>query len=303
MVLAVIVPFMNEAMYLDSLLCSLAKQTRAPDHLVLVDDGSLDGSVEIATAFARDHPDVTVLKRPPRLKTGDRLAGAHELRAFKWALAQLEEPWDVVAKLDADLELPPQTLAVIMASLESDPLLGMTGTFLQEAGRSGEQRRIPIASDHVHGATKFYRRECWDAIEPLPEILGWDTIDEVTARLHGWHTRSIAVPGGDPIHLRPRGLHDGILRAHRRWGECAWGIGESPLHVGLLTLRDLRRPPRILGGLSYAAGWAIAGARRRPRAAPPVRAAVRREQHRRIHRRLRALRAPADAARDRIRSS
>jgi poly-beta-1,6-N-acetyl-D-glucosamine synthase len=230
---------------------------------------------------------VTVLRRPPRERSDDRLAGAHELRAFRWAIGQLAEPWDVVAKLDADLELPPATLATVMAALEDDPSLGLTGTFLQEAGPDGHRRRIRIASDHVHGATKFYRRACWEAIEPLPEILGWDTIDEVTARMRGWRTASVAVPGGDPVHLRPRGLHDGLLRAHRRWGECAWGIGESPLHVGLMTVRDLGRPPRVVGALSYAAGWALAGARRRPRAAPDVRASVRRAQLRRIRARLR----------------
>lgn len=286
MVLAVIVPFMNEALYLNSLLASLAAQTRAPDRLVLVDDGSLDNSAEVAAAFARNRPEVTVLRRPRRPVATDRLATAHELRAFKWAVSQLAEPWDVVGKLDADLELPPETLATIVAALEGDAMLGLTGTFLQEADPSGERHRIRIASDHVHGATKFYRRACWEAIGPLPEILGWDTIDEVTARLRGWRTGSLSVPGGDPVHLRPRGVHDGMLRAHRRWGECAWGIGESPLHLGLLTLRDLNQRPRIIGALNYAAGWAWAGARRRPRAAPPVRAAVRREQLRRVRRRL-----------------
>ncbi|HWH27499.1 MAG TPA: glycosyltransferase, partial [Mycobacteriales bacterium] len=79
--LAVIVPFLNEAPYLGPLLTSLAEQTRAPDSLVLVDDGSVDGSAEIATAFASERPDVTVLRRPPRERSDDRLAGAHELRA------------------------------------------------------------------------------------------------------------------------------------------------------------------------------------------------------------------------------
>lgn len=289
MVLVVIVTFADEASYLGSLLASIAAQSRQPDRLVLVDDGSLDDSAQIADAFARGRPGVTVLRRPPRPARADRLAGAPELHAFKWALEQLAEPWEVAAKLDADLDLPADTLAAVMSAIEGDPQLGLTGTFLQEAGPDGESCRIDIASDHVHGATKFYRRACWEAIQPVPEILGWDTIDEVTARLRGWRTATVAVPSGDPVHRRPRGTHDGALRAHRRWGQCAWGIGESPLHVALVTLRDLRRTPRITGALSYAAGWAQAAMLRRPRAARAVRDAVRREQLRRIRRRLRRL--------------
>jgi len=291
MVLAVIVPFLNEERYLGDLLRSLAGQTRPADQLLLVDDGSTDASHELALAFARDRDGVSVLRRPPRAADADRLAGAHELRAFQWAIEQLREPWDVVAKLDADLDLPARTFEVVLRALEDDPQLGLTGTFLREAGPDGVVRRLRIACDHVHGATKFYRRRCWEEIAPLPPILGWDTIDEVTARLRGWRTFSVEVPGGDPLHLRPRGTHDGILRGYRRWGECAWGIGEAPLHVALMSVREMRSPPHVRGGLQYAAGWASAALRRRPRAAPEVRAAVRREQLGRIARRLRLRRA------------
>ena len=116
-----------------------------------------------------------------------------------------------------------------MAELERDERLGLAGSFLQEAGR-----RIRIGEGHVHGATKFFRRECWEDIAPVPPILGWDTIDESTARLRGWRTKSFAMPDGDPEHLRPRGTHDGLLRGYRRWGECSYALGESPLHVAAL---------------------------------------------------------------------
>ena len=192
-----------------------------------------------------------------------------------------------MAKLDADLELPAGALDELLQQLAAEPRLGVVGTYLSEAGPDGTLRRLRIAHDHVHGATKFYRRACWEAISPTPPILGWDTIDEVTARLHGWETRSIELSTGDPLHLRPRGEHDGTLRAYRRWGECAWGIGESPVHVVLWSLRQSRERPRGIGALNYFIGWASAGLRRRPRADPPVRARVRREQLQRIAARLR----------------
>ena len=64
--LAVIACFLNEEAYLPTFLQSLAVQVREPDALLLVDDGSSDGSVRLAEEFARGRPTVAVLRRPRR---------------------------------------------------------------------------------------------------------------------------------------------------------------------------------------------------------------------------------------------
>jgi biofilm PGA synthesis N-glycosyltransferase PgaC len=286
--LAVVVPFLDEERHLPAALRSIAEQTRAPDWLVLVDDGSRDASAALADAFAREHGYARAWRRPVRERRRDRLDGAPELRAFDWAVTALDEPWDVVAKLDADLRLPSGTLAAMLARFEADPRLGIAGPRLlsvDEHGRDVSHRTRP---EHVEGAARFYRRECLDQIRPLPAILGWDTIDEVRARMRGWQTRG-GGPGGEPVvHVRPMGAHDGALRAFARWGRCAYAYGEHPVHVVLVALRELRRPPRVAGGAAYLAGWLGAAVRRAPRAEPELRAYVRRDQLRRIGRRLRA---------------
>lgn len=286
MILAVGVPFLNEREHLPDFLASLAGQTRTPDRLLLVDDGSTDGSRDIAAEFAAAHDWAQLLRRPERAPERDRLATAKELEAFQWAVEKLDAGWDVVGKLDADLRLTPRTLETILGQLERDEDLGLAGSYLQENGA-----RIKIGEGHVHGATKFFRRRCWEEIAPIPAILGWDTIDEFTARMRGWRTQSFAMPDGDPEHLRPRGTHDGLLRGYRRWGECSYALGESPLHVALYTLRQMATErPRVSGGASYAAGYAGAALRGAPRAEPGVRASVRREQKQKIKTRI--LRIP-----------
>jgi glycosyltransferase involved in cell wall biosynthesis len=285
-ILAAAVPFLNEREHLSEFLASIAAQTRRPDRLLLVDDGSTDGSHELAADFAAAHPWARLLRRPPRDPERDRLASAKELEAFQWAVEQLDVEWEVVAKLDADLRLTPRTVETILAELERDDRLGLAGSYLQENGR-----RIRIGEGHVHGATKFFRRACWEDIAPIPPILGWDTIDESTARLRGWRTQSFAMPDGDPEHLRPRGTYDGLLRGFRRWGECSYALGESPLHVTLYALRQMATErPRVAGGASYAAGYAAAALRRAPRADADLRASVRRAQKQRIKQRI--LRIP-----------
>lgn len=284
--LVVIVPFRDEQRHLPGLLRSLAAQTRPPERLVLVDDGSTDASPVHAARFAREHGYATVLRRPLRPSGADRLAGAHELRAFTEALATLDEPWDVVAKIDADLRLAPGTLATMAARFASDPRLGIAGPRILSVDETGRDVSHRTRCEHVEGAAKFYRRACLEAIAPIPPILGWDTIDEVRARMRGWHTA-----GGDPadqpvVHMRPMGEHDGSLRAWRRWGSCAYGYGEHPLHVLLVAARRLPERPVALGAACYVAGWALAALRRAPRAEPELRAYVRRDQVRRIRARV-----------------
>jgi biofilm PGA synthesis N-glycosyltransferase PgaC len=286
MILDVVVPFLDERSFLGDLLASLEAQQRAPDHLVLVDDGSEDGSLEVAEAFAERHANATVLRRPRRDGRRDRLAAASELLAFQRGVDQLPAEGDVVAKVDADLRFPPCALAEMERQFRADPRLGLAGCFLSEQGRDRRLERIPIGPGHVHGATKFYRRTCLDQISPVPAILGWDTIDELRARRAGWRTASFALPGGDPLHLRPRGTYDGLLRGYRRWGACAYAYGEPPLIAGLQSVRQVRERPLVAAGVSYALGYSAAALRRAPRAEPELRAYVRAEQMRRLRRRL-----------------
>jgi biofilm PGA synthesis N-glycosyltransferase PgaC len=254
---------------------------------VLVDDGSRDASAQIAERFSQGHAFATLLRRPVRPAAADRLAQAAELRSFWWALEGLGEPWDVVAKLDADLSLPPTTLAVIEAAFLDEPRLGVAGPRLMsvdEAGRDVSHRTRP---EHVEGAAKFYRRTCLDEIGPIPPILGWDTIDEVRARMRGWHTVG-GLAAEDPVlHLRPMGAYDGSARAFRRWGACAYGYGEHPLYALFMGIRQFPQRPVVVGGISYVTGWVQAALRRAPRAEPELRTYVRRAQWHRLLRRPR----------------
>ena len=284
--LAIVVPFLDEERLLGELLCSLEAQSRRPDQLLLVDDGSTDASGAIAEAFSRRHPWATVARRPPRPPRRDRLAGGAALQAFTWGVDQLELDWDVVAKVDGDLRLTPETLGTLETAFLRDAALGVAGAFISAPDGAGRPLRQRLPRDHVEGETKFYRRECWQEIEPLPAMLGWDTIDLVRARLRGWRTQSFEIPGGDPLHLRPMGAHDGRLRGYRRWGRCAWSFGEHPLHVVAVAAQRVGDEPRLLGALNYLAGWAGAAAGRAPRAEAEVCEYVRRDQLRRLRRRL-----------------
>jgi len=278
--LAVIACFLNEQDYLPTFLASLDAQERMPDQLLLIDDGSSDESPRLSSEFADANPFARALTRPRRPPQRDRLARAAELEAFCWGVEQLEPGWDVVAKLDADLRLSPDTFAEIERALEADPRLGIAGAEQSIVAPDGSVVRERCPPDHVRGSTKFYRRACFEDVYPLAFRLGWDTSDEVRARMHGWRTRSFAMPAGDPIHLRPTATHDGAARGHRRNGVAAYAYGAAPSWVLLGALRRMTQRPRVLGGVNYLLGWLMAAARRDPRAARSERVFFAREHRR-----------------------
>jgi len=280
--LLVVVPFLNEAALLPGLLDSLAHQSRAPDLVLLVDDGSTDGSLDVCRPYVEQHANWRLVERPRRPPEADRLMRASVFRAFSEAFASVEN-WDVAVKLDADLLLPPRHFEVILEFLDEHPQIGIAGAFLSAETPDGLVRETHPAS-HVRGPNKFYRRACWDAIQPLPPILGWDIIDETTARLRGWQTASVELPGGDPVHRRKTGAHDGRLRAFRRWGVGQYAAGMPALGMLAGAASRARQQPYVLGSAAYLAGWMQAAFRRVHRASPEVRKQFRAEQHARIRR-------------------
>jgi poly-beta-1,6-N-acetyl-D-glucosamine synthase len=279
MMLLVIACFLNEEALLPRFLDSLRRQRRRPDRVIFVDDGSSDASAAIVAAFCAEVDYAELLERSQRPTEEDRLASAAELRAFQWGLAQAGGDYDIVVKLDTDLELTETLFMRVEEEFAHDPELGLAGAYLSCETDAGEREREHCPSYHVRGPNKFYRRECYRQIQPLEPFLGWDTVDEVKARMEGWHTLSCALPEGDPVHLRPTGAHDGALRAHRRWGRCAYGYGAAPSFTLLKAAGYcLRSRPQPLAGLNYLWGWGSSYLRRPPRADRDVRRHTRSEQ-------------------------
>lgn len=262
---AIIAPFLNEAAFLPLFLDSVLEQTRPPDLLLLIDDGSSDGSGEYAQAFAARSGFARALRRPRRPPEMDRLATASVVKAFHWGVDRIgDEDWDVVVKMDADLDLAPDHIETLLAAFDADPALGIAGSYLSVLTSDGGLQRETHPREHVRGPNKFYRRECLAQIEPIPDLLGWDTIDERRARMRGWRTSSISLPNRDTIHLRPTGAHDGRLRAYRRWGLCAWGWGAHPLYVVAGAARRMADRPYAVAGLNYLWGYTEAAVKRAP---------------------------------------
>jgi biofilm PGA synthesis N-glycosyltransferase PgaC len=278
-VLLLITPVRNEADHIVRTARSLAAQTRPPDLWLVVDDGSDDATPELLRSLEGEIGFMRALTTPrDHTATGpDRLALAAEARAFNWALSQVAvEDFDHVGKLDGDIELPPDYYERMLERFDQQPALGIAGGVLEERSRSGAWAVDRNPDYHVRGALKLYSRACFEAIGGIEERLGWDTIDEAYARLHGFATRSFDDVVGR--HHRPAGTADGTLRGRARHGQCAY-----ILHYGLgwVALRSLKAAldwPQGLSGVAYLYGYLRSAARREARVDDPAfRRLVRRE--------------------------
>jgi len=121
---SVIMPALNAARFIGTALRSLVRERQAVDlDVLVVDDGSTDGTRAIVEAFARDFPEVRLLRNPRKGIAAARNSALDHLRA----------DCECVTFLDADDVSYPGRIARQHALLQADPtidvLYGMVEMF------------------------------------------------------------------------------------------------------------------------------------------------------------------------------
>lgn len=252
--LTIVSPVLNEARHIEAVVRAMQVQTRPPDEWIVVDDGSDDGTLHLLQRAADDVPFMRVVEAPATaLAIGaDRLHHAAEARAFNYGLS-LATAFTHVGKLDGDIELPPYYYERLLRRFRDDGSLGLAGGVLLEPTSRGWQLRGNSDLQHVRGALKLYTRECFETIGGVREMLGWDGVDEVLARMHGYRTRSFE----DAVarHHRPVGTAQGRLRGSYRLGRSMF-IEDYPfLWVAARAVMVGKSQPHVLTGVAYLAGY------------------------------------------------
>lgn len=290
--LLLVSPVRNEAAQIETTISSVAAQTRPPDLWIVADDGSDDGTLELLRKHEPMLPFLRVVTIPPSTASGrDRLALALEARAFNAALEQADwRSFTHIGKLDGDIELTPDYLERMLDRMERDPQLGITGGAITEpSGIGGAWKVVTAPAYHVHGALKLFSRQCFEAVGGIQECLGWDTIDEVYARMHGFKTERDL--GTVVRHHRPSASADGKLRGRYRHGACAYITRYSLAWVLARSGKmAVAWDPRGLSGLAFLWGYVWYAIRRADRVEDEeFKHFVRREHRQRVRRALRAL--------------
>jgi CDP-glycerol glycerophosphotransferase len=230
--ISVVVPFYNNAALLGDCLASIAAQTYRDLQVIMVDDGSTDGSAAIARAQAATDPRFELVSQP------NGGPGSARNRGIAAATGEF------LAFVDADDLVPPDAYATMLAVLDRAGTPGPSGP----SGHSGRRRR-PSGSDFVSGGVlrlsaagigasglhtraikakrlethisrtpelfydisvwnKLFRRSFWDAAGlRFPEGMLWEdlvamtkahvlarSVDVITEPVYYWRDRTMGAP-------------------------------------------------------------------------------------------------------------
>ena len=197
----IIIPAHNEADHIGQTLDSLLNQSYGAAHIIVVDDGSTDDTTEIVSRYAESHPQLKLVQKP-KVEEG-HLPGSKVIAAFNFGLEHLSEEVDIICKYDADLIFPENYLELHKTTFESDPEIGMVGGFCHILENGQWVLENLTSQDHIRGALKAYRKACFEQNEGLVEAMGWDTVDELLTKYHGW--RVVTLPELAVKHLKPTG--------------------------------------------------------------------------------------------------
>jgi biofilm PGA synthesis N-glycosyltransferase PgaC len=244
----VITPVRDEQNHIEATIRSVCGQTMRPAHWVIVDDGSTDGTPGLLDRYAAQVSWIQVVHRPNR---GFRKSGGGVVEAFYDGYGAVrDEGWEFIVKLDGDLSFSDDYFERCFEHFGCDPQLGIGGGGIYHE-IEGALRLEVNPRFHVRGATKIYRKACWEAIGGLVQAPGWDTIDELKANMLGW--RSYSFVDLRLVHHRLTGMADGLWRDRVKHGLACYVAGYHPLFLAASCLYRLKQRPYIVG--SVAVGW------------------------------------------------
>jgi glycosyltransferase involved in cell wall biosynthesis len=245
----IVIPAHNEQAFISLTLQSLISQTHLPKKVVVVNDNSTDKTAEIVLAFAKENPFITLVNNT---SSAVHLPGSKVIQAFHKGFESLDDNYDIIVKLDADLILPNNYFATIIRHFQKDPTIGMAGGFAY-IEKNGEWILENLTDkDHIRGAFKAYRKECFKQIGNLKPAMGWDTVDELLSKFHNWQVitdDSLIVK-----HLKPTGANYNKTARYKQ-GEAFYtlGYGFAITAIASAKLAMMKKQPLLF--IDYIKGF------------------------------------------------
>ena len=257
--MSVVVTVRDEAASIGRLLDGLAAQIRAPDEVVIVDGGSMDGTAYLARSHAAPPVGLRVLEAPASNIARGR---NHGIAAARGTL---------IAVTDGGCVPAPEWLDRLVAPFERDRAVGLVSGVVRPEPRThleacigacslawemrvGDVRLFPTAR------TLAFRREVWARVGGFPEHLdfGEDTRFIVDAAASG--ARLVLAPDA-VVAWRPRRRYRDVVRQFFHYADGLARAGMSgALHARTLAQSGAGLALLALGLLTrHWASWALLG--------------------------------------------
>lgn len=244
----------------------MTAQTARPAQWIIVDDGSTDDTVDIVRTHIAGYTWIRLIQRPDR---GFRQRGGGVIEAFNAGYVALTiTDYHFIVKLDGDVSFAPDYFERLLAQFALQPRLGIAGgtCYVQDGEAWKPEEADPT---HVRGATKMYRRACFEDIGGLVVHLGWDGVDEWQARTRGWQVQGF--PNIPIYHHRATGsAGGGLVKGSIEHGRAAYYMGYHPLFMLARGIRRMADRPPVLKGLGLLWGYFSDWLHRRERVDDPA---------------------------------
>lgn len=254
----IIIPAYNEEAFMALTLESLVAQTVLPSKVIVVNDSSTDTTAAIITAFAEKYPFISLVN-----KTSDaiHLPGSKVIQAFQKGVETIDEDFDIIVKADADLIFPSNYFETIIQHFKSDDQTGMVGGFAY-IEKNGEWILENLTDkDHIRGAFKAYRKECFNQIGGLKPAMGWDTVDELLCKFYNWNVVTDATL--KVKHLKPTGASYNQAARYKQ-GEAFYSLGYGFPITAIASFKLALRKKKPLLFLEYIKGFWKAKSAKKP---------------------------------------
>jgi glycosyltransferase involved in cell wall biosynthesis len=245
----IVIPSYNEEALIGLTLQSLISQTVLPSKIVVVNDNSTDRTAEVVLEFAKNNPYISLVNKSSE---NIHLPGSKVIQAFEKGFETLDDNYDLIVKIDADLIFPTNYFETIIKHFQSDERIGMVGGFCY-IEKNGEWILENLTDkDHIRGALKAYRKETFQQIGGLKPAMGWDTVDELLCKFYNW---KVVTDGSLHVkHLKPTGASYNKAARYKQ-GEAFYSLGYGFIITAISSLKLAMRKGKPLLFIDYIMGF------------------------------------------------
>jgi glycosyltransferase involved in cell wall biosynthesis len=245
----IIIPAYNEEAFMALTLQSLVEQTVLPSKIVVVNDSSTDSTAEIVTSFSEKFPFITLVNKK---SDAIHLPGSKVIQAFHEGEKHIDDNYDIIVKVDADLIFPNNYFETIIKHFQSDSKIGMAGGFCYIAKNDDWILENLTDKDHIRGALKAYRKETYKQIGGLKPAMGWDTVDELLCKFYNW--KVVTDESLHVKHLKPTGASYNKAARYKQ-GEAFYSLGYGFFITAIASLKLASRKGKPFLFIDYIMGF------------------------------------------------
>jgi cellulose synthase/poly-beta-1,6-N-acetylglucosamine synthase-like glycosyltransferase len=240
----------NEEKYIFKTLESVVKQSLLPIEWIIINDGSTDKTSELIASYAVQYPwivQVDLVDFKPEIKsTGGRIS--HILNI---AARALKSDYDIIAKLDADIEFNASFIEKLLAEFSKNEKLGIaSGHLIFE----GKKESVDYNGNTIRGAVMLIRKEVFREINGFFETKGSgeDTIMSIAARYYGWTTKTFPVYFN---HLKSEGTRHSLFYESYITGFYKGSIPYRFDYFLLTQFKYIVKKPFLVGSFFQISGY------------------------------------------------